>query len=71
MKSTHLKLFLSLAMIVGIASIDSIAATNRIASIDISAAIPAIGINAIQKPIITNTIDIDPIDIQCSCPIIL
>lgn len=79
MKITYLKLFLSLAIIVGIANIDSIAATN-IASINTGAEIPAIGINVSQKRIITNKIEsnlidrcvaIDDIDIQASLPIIL
>lgn len=53
MKITNLKLFLSLAIVVGIANVDTSAATN----INVGATIPAIGINANQKRIVTNKIE--------------
>ena len=62
MKFTHLKLFLSMAIVVGITNVDSTAAT-KIASNNIGADISAIGIIANQKPIITNKMEIDLIDI--------
>ena len=71
MKTTHLKLFLSLAMVVGIASIDSTAA-NKISSIDIdptiiAATIPPI---AVDRPIIGSRVIVKDLDIQASIPII-
>jgi len=71
MKTTHLKLFLSLAMVVGIASIDSTAAT-KISSIDIdqtiiAATIPPI---AVDRPIIGSRVIVKDLDIQASIPII-
>jgi len=56
MKITNLKLFLSLAIFVGIANVDSTAATN-IPSINIGTDIAAIGINANQKRIARNKIE--------------
>ena len=50
MKITNLKLFLSLAIVVGIANVDTSAATK----INVGANISAIGINANQKRLVTN-----------------
>ncbi|HKR13054.1 MAG TPA: hypothetical protein VJT15_13425 [Pyrinomonadaceae bacterium] len=72
MKTTNLKLFLSLAIIVGIASIDSIAATNNIECnpIGIGPTIEAVNIiNA--KSLNPPAIGVKNIDIQRSLPIIL
>jgi hypothetical protein len=71
MKTTHLKLLLTMAVVVGIASIDSTAAT-KISSINIdptiiAATLPSI---AVECPIIGNDVIVEDIDIQASLPII-
>ena len=63
MKITHLELFLSLAIVVGIANVDTSAATN-IASINVGANILAIGINANQKRVVTDKIESNPLNIS-------